>query len=129
LRGFLLASMLVVAGSLPASGVVYDLVPIELPGAAGDPREADHRTPFSSTSLFPRRHLGSVAYRYLIGQYPVTVEQYAEFLNAVAADDPNEYWAPRFAENFWQKLSNGRGTRRVLFPATIRRSGAPGSYS
>jgi hypothetical protein len=128
LRALFFTSTLVLAGSLPAAGVVYELVPVALPGAAGDPRKADWQ-PFANLVTWPRTGLGSVAYRYRIGKYPVTVEQYTEFLNAVAADDPNNYWDPKFAQDFWQELYNGVGTRRVLWPATILRSGAPGFYA
>ncbi|MEI6714327.1 MAG: hypothetical protein WCO60_11280 [Verrucomicrobiota bacterium] len=35
---------------------------------------------------------GAVAYEYQIGKYEVTVEQYAEFLNAVNATDAHKLW-------------------------------------
>ena len=62
--------------------VVFDLTYI---GDAGNANDA-------STGL------GSVNYDYYIGTYEVTVAQYTEFLNAVAASDPyglyNEVWKP-----------------------------------
>ncbi len=58
---------------------------------------------------------GAVAYDYHIGKYEVTVEQYAEFLNSVAATDSYALYTTAMAND----------------PATagIARSGAPGSYS
>ncbi len=64
------------AGDVPAD-VVIELVPV---GNAGNP--ADVRYPTQGVSSF-----GAVDYNYKIGKYEVTAEQYAAFLNAVAADD------------------------------------------
>lgn len=57
---------------------------------------------------------GSVDYEYRIGQFEVTTSQYADFLNAVAVDDPNGLYAFGFDE--WRQ-------------AGIDRFGEPGSYS
>jgi formylglycine-generating enzyme required for sulfatase activity len=56
---------------------------------------------------------GSVGYAYRIGKYEVTNAQYAEFLNAVAADDPNGLYN--------ENMGSGYGG--------ITRSGSPGSYA
>jgi formylglycine-generating enzyme required for sulfatase activity len=56
---------------------------------------------------------GSVPYPYEIAKYEVTNAQYAEFLNAVAGDDPNGLYNPAME-------SDARGG--------ITRSGSPGSY-
>src|SRR5262245_25065973 len=58
---------------------------------------------------------GAVAYNYQISKYQVTVGQYAEFLNAVAADDTYGLYSTNMASN-----ANIAG---------ISRSGSPGSYS
>ena len=55
----------------PARAVTYDLVPVGNAGNANDP---------ATGNLY-----GGVAYAYAIGTYDVTIGQYAEFLNAVAA--------------------------------------------
>ena len=57
---------------------------------------------------------GAVAYEYRIGQYEVTNAQYAAFLNAVAATDPNALYADTMSSN-----ANGG----------ITRSGSDGSYT
>jgi formylglycine-generating enzyme required for sulfatase activity len=62
---------------------------------------------------------GSVAYAYQIGKYEVTAGQYAEFLNSVAKDDPNELYNELMDVNLWP--DNGG--------ANIIRSGTAGSYS
>jgi formylglycine-generating enzyme len=35
---------------------------------------------------------GAVAYEFQIAKFEVTIGQYAEFLNAVAANDPRQLW-------------------------------------
>ena len=57
--------------------------------------------------------LGSVARRFRVGLYEVTNEQYVEFLNAVAASDPNGLY------NTLMTTSDRGG---------IERFGSPGSY-
>lgn len=58
---------------------------------------------------------GSVDYTYQIGSVEITNSQYVEFLNAVAAVDPNFVYDPGMAH-----LGSGGG---------ILRSGSPGSYT
>jgi formylglycine-generating enzyme required for sulfatase activity len=58
--------------------------------------------------------LGSVSYSYFASQEPVTNDQYAEFLNAIAATDTNNTYDTSMG-------SNARGG--------IVRSGTSGSYS
>jgi sulfatase modifying factor 1 len=57
---------------------------------------------------------GSVPYEFEISQFEITNAQYAEFLNAVAADDPNELYDARMATSAL---------------GGITRSGSPGSYT
>jgi len=64
-------------------------------------------TPFSSASC-----LGEVNYTYQISTYEVTNSQYVEFLNAIAATDPNALYNPA--------MSSDGG---------VMRSGSDGSYS
>jgi len=61
--------------AVPAHAVTIDLVPVGNAGNANDP---------ATGNLY-----GGVAYDYQIGKYDVTIGQYAEFLNAVAATDTN----------------------------------------
>lgn len=87
--------------SLPAlAGITIPTVPVGNPGNAADAS--------SSGGAF-----GSVAYTYEIGRTEVTIGQYAAFLNAVAASDPNGLYNPQMSG----ELSG------------ITRAGAPGSYS
>ncbi len=58
---------------------------------------------------------GSVPYEFEIGKYPVTMDQYTAFLNAVAAEDTYELYHTSMAHN--------------AAVAGILRTGAPGSYS
>ena len=62
----------------------------------------------------PTTGFGRVCYEYRIGKYEVTNDQYAAFLNAVAASDPNGLYNPLMG-------SDPRGG--------INRSGSAGSYS
>lgn len=58
---------------------------------------------------------GAVGYDYRIGRYEVTISQYAEFLNAVAAADPYGLYTPAMATN-----SNVAG---------ILQSGSPNAFT
>ncbi|MCA9215981.1 MAG: SUMF1/EgtB/PvdO family nonheme iron enzyme [Planctomycetales bacterium] len=57
---------------------------------------------------------GAVPYKYRIGQYEVTNEQYTEYLNAIAASDPYDVYNPEMGTHI-------RGG--------ISRSGESGSYT
>jgi formylglycine-generating enzyme required for sulfatase activity len=62
---------------------------------------------------------GAVAYVYEIGKTEVTVEAYAEFLNAVAAkDDPHQ---------LWNQAMEDSGPRKAQ-TEVMRRSGEKGAY-
>jgi sulfatase modifying factor 1 len=62
-----------------------------------------------------RTGAGSVDYIYNIGKYEVTIQQYADFLNAVASSDPYQLYNANMATD--------------LNIAGIARSGSAGSYS
>lgn len=84
----------------PASAMItIPTVPIGNPGNAPDPLTGNQ--------------YGSVAYTYNIGQTEVTNVQYAAFLNAKAASDPNNLYNTSMAGSF----------------GGITRSGSPGSYT
>ena len=85
--------------------VIIDMTYI---GNAGN--AADHPYPDAWISV------GSVDYDYQISTYEVTVAQYTEFLNAVAASDPNG-------------LYNGEIMGADVLGASILRSGEDGSYT
>lgn len=71
----------------------------------GDPKnKKDKRTGY-----------GSVDYSYSIGKYEITIQQYADFLNAVAASDPYQLYNPNMETD--------------LTVAGIARSGSSGSYA
>ena len=71
-----------------ACGVAQAEVVIETV-TVGDPGNAGENSGESEPDGFgPDRICGAVDYTYNIGKYEVTNAQYAEFLNAVAADDP-----------------------------------------
>jgi formylglycine-generating enzyme required for sulfatase activity len=95
-----LASMLL---PLSAGAVTLDLVTIGDPGNPADP-----------PAYCMAGNCGSVAQTFSISRFEVTNAQYAEFLNAVAASDPNGLYAPGTA-------NDARGG--------ITRSGNAGSYS
>ncbi len=94
-RHFLFAAGLLVASS--ASAITIDTVLV------GDAGNLDDTTGF-----------GGVSYDYYIGTHEVTNSQYASFLNAAAASDPNGLWNSNMG-------SNKRGG--------ISRSGSNGSYT
>lgn len=88
--------------NMPAGQTSLAMVSVGNPGNPAGPPGGD----------YPH---GAVAYEYAIGKYEVTIGQYAEFLNAVAATDTYSLYHPSMGTNL-----NVRG---------IARSGAPGSYS
>jgi formylglycine-generating enzyme required for sulfatase activity len=60
---------------------------------------------------------GAVGYNFQMGAYDVTMAQYAQFLNAVAATDPYGLYSPGMGNNFYSPN------------AGILRAGDSGSYS
>ena len=82
-----------------SSSVAIDMVTVGNPGNA-----ADSRTGY-----------GAVGYAYQIGKYEVTIQQYTDFLNAVAASDPYDLYNQNMATD--------------LTIAGISRSGLSGSYT
>ena len=80
------------------AAIVYDLVTVGNAGNAAD------------TTTY-----GGVAYEYQIGKYDVTIGQYTEFLNAVAATDPYSLYNTNM---FFDGNIKG-----------IQRGGSPGSYT
>lgn len=101
-RVFWLAHVALVIGVAPASAVILDWVTVGDPGNSCDPQ------PFGAC-------FGSVAEVYWISKYETTNAQYAEFLNAVAAADPNQLYYTSMG------LAAGFGG--------IERSGTSGSYT
>ena len=100
---FLVLAVLLVA--LPAGAVTLDWVTV------GDPGNAANT---ASNCLNSAADCGSVADAYRISKYEVTNDQYAEFLNAVAATDTFGLYSTGMA-------SDATGG--------IDRSGSPGSFS
>ena len=94
----LLLGLLAAAPGVRAD-IIVDLMHI---GNAGNPAD-------SNTGL------GAVDHDYYIGTYEVTVGQYTEFLNAVAASDPNGLWSENMGAD--------------PLGASILRSGEAGSYT
>ena len=88
------------AGTALAQPVTIEWSTVGNPGNAPDPATGD---------LY-----GAVAYEFRIARHEITNDQYAAFLNAVAASDPYNLYEP-----FMGMESRGG----------ITRSGAPGSYT
>lgn len=80
------------------AAIDYSLVTVGNPGNLSD----------------PLTHFGQVNYVYQIGKYQVTIEQYTEFLNAIAAEDKYGLYHTNM--------------KNALNVAGIMREGTPGSY-
>ncbi|MEY2599337.1 MAG: hypothetical protein RLZZ142_1596 [Verrucomicrobiota bacterium] len=63
---------------------------------------------------------GAVAYAFEITKTEITLAQYAEFLNAVAANDPHQLWRPDY--------KNAPRASMMRERTLIDRTGEPGSY-
>ena len=87
--------------TVPAHAVTIDLVPVGNAGNANDP---------GTGNVY-----GGVNYSYQIGKYDVTIGQYTDFLNAVAATDTYSLYSASMATD--------------LNVAGISRSGTSGAYT
>ncbi|HEY8427242.1 MAG TPA: SUMF1/EgtB/PvdO family nonheme iron enzyme [Sandaracinaceae bacterium] len=92
--------------SIPSSAVTIEWV---LVGEPGNPPDPDVDNCWNAGTC------GAVDHVFLISKYEITNAQYAEFLNAKAADDPHGLYNPQMAAD--EDLGG------------IVRSGEPGSYS
>lgn len=72
-----------------ASALTMETVTVGDPGNTGDPLNLNR-----FTGLYD---YGAVSYTYAIGKYEVTLNQYTEFLNAVAATDTYDLYHPLMA--------------------------------
>jgi formylglycine-generating enzyme required for sulfatase activity len=106
-RLLVLAALLV---ALPAAAVEIEWVFV------GDPGNPPDTAANAANCLNYAADCGSVPYVYYISKYEITNAQYAEFLNAVAASDPNALYNPAMG---WDVVPAIGG---------ITRSGSEGSF-
>jgi sulfatase modifying factor 1 len=92
--------------SVPAHAVTIDWVTVGDPGNANDPIDPGYGGGIG---------YGAVNYEYRIGKYEVTIQQYTDFLNAVAQSDPYSLYSTSMATD--------------LNIAGISRSGTSGGYT
>jgi sulfatase modifying factor 1 len=71
---------------------------------------------------------GSVNYVYRIGKFEVTIGQYADFLNAVASNDPYELYDTRMAPGT-TVFNPGPAALTGDSTSGITRNGGPGNYT
>ena len=94
----------------PAPAVTIDLISVGNTGNAADTR-------------YDPLGYGSVGYGFQIGKYEISTGQYAEFLNAVAADDVHGLF------NVDMHYCSGNITLGNPWGCNIQQTGSPGSYS
>jgi len=75
---------------------------------------------------------GSVDYVFNVGKYEITIQQYTDFLNAVAASDPYQLYNPNMETDLTvagiaRSGSSGSFTYRVIGPSGATPSGASSS--
>jgi len=117
-RVVLAVGVVALIGSLAVSAhaqVTIDLVPVGNAGNANDP---------ATGSVY-----GGVAYDYQIGKYDVTIGQYTDFLNAVAATDTYSLYNASMATDLnvagiAQTGSSGSYTYSVIAPSGTTPAGA-----
>jgi len=98
------------------SEVVIELVPVGHPGNPGNWSGQSVQILGNITGAGFDRLCGGVNYPFQIAKYEITVNQYVEFLNAVAAADPYNLY-----------LTSMTGTS--LYAPNITRNGTSGSYT
>ena len=98
--------------------VVFELVPVGHPGNFGN--WSGETVPVQGTVMGAGidRICGAVSYPFEIAKFEVTISQYVEFLNAVAAADPYNLYS-----------TGASGTGGDAFENNITRSGTPGSFT
>src|SRR5262245_57161783 len=104
----ILALIISISSTLPASAINIETVPVGDIGNANDPADG-------SSAIPGVQNFGTVNYAYSIGKYEVTVGQYTAFLNAVAATDSYGLYRTEMATD--------------LNIASIAQSGVSGSYT
>jgi formylglycine-generating enzyme len=98
-----------------ASAVTMAWTPIGNPGNACDPQP--------SQGCF-----GSVSYAYGIGTYEVTNAQYAEFLNAKAASDPNGLYSDSMGSGIGGGITRIRVSGSYTYTVIAGRENMPVNY-
>jgi len=109
---FAFVALLVANLTAPAYAVTIDWVTV------GDPNNAADTTGY-----------GTVANAYRIGKYEVTIQQYTDFLNAVAQSDPYSLYDPVMANNgniagISQSGTSGEFSYSVIGPLGTTPAGA-----
>jgi len=112
LTTFAVVALLVANLTAPAHSVTIDWVTV------GDPGNAADNTTY-----------GAVADAYRIGKYEVTIQQYTDFLNAVAQSDPYSLYDPVMANNgniagISQSGTSGEFSYSVIGPLGTTPAGA-----
>lgn len=122
LRGTLLVALLLL---LPCEAFATVWVPWVTVDDPGNPPDLVHTDPWDSHraddgwwNTIPVA--GHVGYTFEIAETPISVAEYAEFLNAIAADDPHHVISG---------IHRSFSKQVFYWPAVIIRSGEPGSYT
>jgi formylglycine-generating enzyme len=71
---------------------------------------------------------GGVAYTYQIGKYEVTNAQYAEFLNAKAASDPNGLYNARMGSDVWGGITQNGSSGSFTYAVKTNMGDKPVNY-
>lgn len=107
--GFTIAALAACAGA--RAELLIETVPVGAPDNAGELAGAGA----GALGFGPDRVCGAVGYRYSIGKFEVTTDQYVAFLNAVATTDTYSLYNPAMWSN--------------TYGCKIQRSGSAGSYT
>ncbi len=110
----ILPTCLLACTTLTYAEVIVETVPVGNPGNIGE--WSGQSVPVAGVQMGAGidRNCGAVAYPFEIGKHEIRVEQYVEFLNAVAANDPY---------GLYNTAMGG-----AVYPNNIIRGGTAGSY-
>ncbi len=118
LAAALSGTLVVFCATLVSAEVVFEMVPVGNPGNFGNWSGQTVAIQGTQMGSGNDRICGAVPYAFEIAKFEVTIAQYVEFLNAVAAADPYNLYS-----------TGNSGTGGDAFLNNMKRTGTSGSFT